>query len=455
MVNFNLNEILKIVGGSLLKGDPDLVVNGICTDSRKIKNGDLFIALKGERFDGHQFLAEAVGAGAAALLVMEGSGLDLETSIIRVDDTLKAFGAIARAHRQKYKVPVIGITGSNGKTTTKDLVASVLAQKFNTVKTEANFNNEIGLPLTLLKIDENTEAVVVEMGMRGLGQIKYLSSLAEPAIGVVTNVGQAHLELLGSEANIAKAKAELIQELPPQGIAVINGDDPWIRQMAVPDQVRRISFGIDHNELDYRAVIINADSEGTLFRVLGGDREFDLLLPLPGKFNVYNALAAIVIGLNMGLTVSEIQKGLTTPNLTERRLKIINHNQLRIIDDTYNASPVSVKAALEVLCQSSCPGRKIAVLADMLELGESSGECHREVGEYAAKLGVDYLFAFGSLAENYVLGFNSITPGKAEYFSNKTELARMLKSFTLPGDSVLIKGSRGMKMEEVVEALSR
>lgn len=454
MVNFNLNEILRIVGGSLLKGDPDLNITGICTDSRKIKKGDLFITLKGERFDGHHFLAEAVRAGAAAVLVMEGSGLDLETPVIQVDDTLKAFGAIARAHRQKYQVPVIGITGSNGKTTTKDLVASVLAQKFNTVKTEANFNNEIGLPLTLLEMDENTETVVVEMGMRGLGQIKYLSSLAQPTIGVVTNVGQAHLELLGSEANIAKAKAELIQGLPPQGIAVINGDDPWIRQMVVPDQVSKIRFGIDHSELDYRAVIINAGSEGTLFRVTGGSQEFDLSLPLPGRFNVYNALAAIVIGLNFGLTVSEIQKGLNTPSLTERRLKIFNHNQLRIIDDTYNASPVSVKAALEVLCQPSCPGRKIAVLADMLELGESSGECHREVGEYAAKLGVDYLFAFGSLADNYVFGFNSITPGKAEYFSNKTELARMLKSFILPGDSVLIKGSRGMKMEEIVEALS-
>lgn len=454
MVNFKLNEILRIIGGRLLQGDPELTVTGISTDSRKIKPGDLFLALKGERFDGHQFLSEAVKAGAGALLVMEDPDLNLETPVISADDTLKAFGAIARAHRQKYKVPIIGITGSNGKTTTKDLVAAVLSQKYSIVKTKGNFNNEIGLPLTLLEMDENTEAVVVEMGMRGIGQIRYLSSLAQPEIGVVTNIGQAHLELLGSQANIAKAKAELIEALPPDGTVVLNGDDPWICKMSVPDQVRPIRFGFDHHDLDYRAAIINANHEETLFRVSGAGQEFDISLPLPGRLNVYNALVAIIIGVTFNLTISEIQQGLAAPNLTERRLKVFYHNQLRIIDDTYNASPASVKAALEVLCQTVGPGRKIAVLADMLELGDTSIDCHQEVGEYAAKLGVDYLFAYGSLAENYVSGFNSITPEKAEYFSNKAELVRELINYMLPGDSILIKGSRGMKMEEIVEALS-
>ncbi|NLW48330.1 MAG: UDP-N-acetylmuramoyl-tripeptide--D-alanyl-D-alanine ligase [Firmicutes bacterium] len=454
MVNFKLSEILQIIGGRLLQGDPELPVTGISTDSRKIKQGDLFLALKGERFDGHQFLSEAVKAGAAALLVMEDPGLDLETPVISVDDTLKALGSIASAHRQKYKVPIIGITGSNGKTTTKDLVAAVLSQKYSIVKTKGNFNNEIGLPLTLLEMDENTEAVVVEMGMRGLGQISYLSSLAQPEIGIITNVGQAHLELLGSQANIAKAKAELIEALPPHGTAILNGDDPLIRQMPVPDQVNLIRFGIDHQELDYQAAVIKTNNEETLFRVSSGGKEFDISLPLPGRLNVYNALVAIIIGLSFNLTLSEIQQGLAVPKLTERRLKIFKHNQMLIIDDTYNASPASVRAALEVLCQTVGSGRKIAILADMLELGDSSSVCHREVGEYAAKLGVDYLFAYGNLAENYVSGFNSITPEKAEYFSNKAKLVREMKNFMLPGDSVLIKGSRGMKMEEIVEALS-
>ncbi len=453
MVNFKLSEVLQIVGGRLIKGDPDLIITGISTDSRQIKRGDLFLALKGERFDGHQFLNEAVKVGAAALLVMEEQELNCEIPVIYTNDTLKAFGALARSHRQKFKVPVIGITGSNGKTTTKDLVAAVLSQKYSTVKTKANYNNEIGLPLTLLEMDANTEVVVVEMGMRGLGQIQYLASIAQPDIGVVTNVGQAHLELLGSEANIAKAKAELIESLPPGGTAVLNGDDPLVRQMRVPHQVRSIRFGLDNGDLDYRAFIVESNGQETIFRVNGVGQEFDIVMPLPGRLNVYNALVAIVIGFALGLSLTEIQKGLTAPNMTERRLKIYNHKQFRIIDDTYNASPASVKAALEVLCQTADSGRKIAVLADMLELGESSINSHRDVGEFAAKLGVDFLFAYGNLAVNYIIGYNSITPGKAEYFSNKPELVRKLQNFTLPGDSILIKGSRGMKMEEVVEEL--
>lgn len=454
MVNFKLSEILKIVDGHLLNGDPGLTVSGICTDTRKIKPGDLFLAIKGEKYDGHHFLNDAVKAGAVALVVMEAPSLNERIPAISVNDTLKAFGAIARAHRQKYQVPVIGITGSNGKTTTKDLVAAVLSQKYSVVKTKANFNNEIGLPLTLLEMDGSTEAVVVEMGMRGLGQIKYLSSIAQPDLGIITNVGQAHLELLGCEANIAKAKAELIESLPSGGIAVLNGDDPWISRMVVPEGVRSIRFGLDNSELDYRAEIIEANGEGAMFRVNGNGQEFDIIMPLPGRFNLYNALIAVVIGLTMGLSIPEIQRGLAAPDMTERRLKVFNHNGFRIIDDTYNASPASVMAALDVLCQTEGFGRKIAVLADMLELGQSSVNSHQKIGEYAAKLGIDFLFAYGNLAQNYVSGFNSITTEKAEYFSNKTELLGKLKNFALPGDTILVKGSRGMKMEEVVEALS-
>ncbi len=454
MANFKLSEILQIVDGQLIKGDTELTVSGISTDTRKIKQGDLFLALKGERFNGHQFLNEAVKAGASALLVMEDTDLDCGAPVIRTDDTLAAFGAIARFHRKRFKVPVIGITGSNGKTTTKDLVAAVLSQKYTVVKTEANFNNEIGLPLTLLGIDQKTEAVVVEMGMRGIGQIHNLATIAEPGIGIITNIGQAHLELLGSEANIAKAKAELIESLPTGGIAILNGDDPWIRQMPIPSRVRPIWFGLTHPELGYRAELDEVNGDGTLFQVCGEGEKHQIFLPLPGRLNVYNALAAVVTGRILGLSFPEIWDGLSAPAMTGRRLKVFNHNQLRIIDDTYNASPASVKAAIEVLCQTAGRGRKIAVLADMLELGEASTGSHWEIGEYAANLGVDYLLAYGNFAEKYADGFNSITPGKAEYFSNKPELIRILKDLARPGDSILVKGSRGMKMEEVVEALS-
>ncbi len=454
MANFKLSEIIPVIDGQLINGDSELIVTGISTDSRKINRGDLFLALKGERFDGHRFLNEAVTAGAAALLVMEEIDSMRDTPVIRTDDTLKAFGAIARFHRERFKVPVIAITGSNGKTTTKDLVAAVLSQKYNVVKTEANFNNEIGLPLTLLEMDQNTEAVVVEMGMRGLGQIRNLAAIAKPEIGIVTNIGQAHLELLGSEANIAKAKAELIEALPPNGTAVLNGDDPWIRQMSIPKSFRPVWFGLEDSKLDFRAVVLENTSQGTLFQVTGDGIKIDILLPLPGRHNVYNALAAIVTGRILGLSTTAIREGLSAPAMTGRRLKVLNRNQLRIIDDTYNASPASVKAALEVLCQSSGPGKKIAVLADMLELGEASISSHIEVGEYAAKLGVNHLLAYGNLARKYVDGFTSITPKRAEYFSNKPDLIRILKQVARPGDSILVKGSRGMKMEEVVEALT-
>lgn len=454
MANFKLEEIIQITNGSLLKGVPTLTVSGICTDSRKIKPGELFLALKGEHFDGHHFLQEAVKAGAAAVLVMEETGPFGDTPLIRTNDTLKALGAIARFHRQRFKAPVIGITGSNGKTTTKDLVAAVLSQKFTIVKTEANYNNEIGLPLTLLEMDHQTEAVVVEMGMRGLGQIQNLANIAEPEIGLITNIGQAHLELLGSQANIAKAKGELLQSLPPNGIAVLNGDDPWIRQMSIPHQVHPIWFGLDSSDLDYQGFITRDTGHEILFQVDGKGDKFEISLPLPGRLNVYNALAAVAIGRILGLSIPEIQQGLAAPALTGGRLKVLNHNQLRIIDDTYNASPVSVKAALEVLCRMSGPGKKIAVLADMLELGDASINFHFNVGVYAAELGVDHLLAYGDLARKYVEGFTSITPGKAEYFSNKSDLIRALKAMAHPGDSLLVKGSRSMKMEEVVEALA-
>lgn len=454
MACFKLEEIIAVVGGRLSGGDPQLTVSGICTDSRQVKRGDLFLALKGERFDGHQFLNEAVKAGAAALLVMEDTGFDYGAPVIRTGDTLKALGAIARWHREKFMIPVIGITGSNGKTTTKDLTASVLAAKFRVVKTEANYNNEIGLPLTLLRIDPQTEAVVVEMGMRGLGQIQELASIAEPEIGVLTNIGQAHLELLGSEANIAKAKYELIEALPENGIAVINGDDPWMRRMPTPSRVTVFRYGLDHPGLDYRASIIKTLESGTLIKVTGGGEEFEVRTPLPGRFNVYNTLAAIVCGRALGLSIPEIKAGLAHPTVTGRRLKIFTRNGLRIIDDTYNASPASVKAALDVLSQMETKGRKIAVLADMLELGAAASQAHYEVGAYAGKGRIDYLLAYGDLAANYAAGFNSITAGKAEYFSNKPDLIRKLKNMAQPGDAILVKGSRGMKMEEVVAVLA-
>jgi UDP-N-acetylmuramoyl-tripeptide--D-alanyl-D-alanine ligase len=454
MLDFTLKQLATAVRGRLVQGDPGMRITGLSTDSRKIRPGELFIALKGERFDGHRFLETVVGSGAAAVLVMEDVTLRENTGVIKVADTLKALGAIARAHRERFAVPVVGITGSNGKTTTKDLVAAVLEERLQVVKTEKNFNNEIGMPLTLLKLNAATEAAVVEMGMRGLGQIRELAEIAAPTMAVVTNVGLTHLELLHSQENIARAKAELVEALGDDGVAILNGDDPYVRSMQARTSAKTVFYGIDSAILDYQAVNIATTEAGTRFTVKSGRDLIEMELPLPGRHNIMNALAAIAVGRELGLGNEAIRNGLSAPQMTGKRLNIIAKNDYRVIDDTYNASPTSVRAALDVLNELGKGRRKIAVLADMLELGPEAAAIHGEIGRYAAVTGIDRLFAFGELAGEYLSGFASASPA-GEFFESKTALIERLKSELRPGDLILIKGSRGMKMEEVVAAITK
>lgn len=453
MANFTLEAILAAVGGTIAQPLPTQEFNEIRIDSRKVQPGDLFIALTGERFDGHDFLSQVATAGATAAVVMKEVVAPPELGLIYVSDTLEALGAIARLHRRKFNIPVVAITGSNGKTTTKDLIAAVLEQQLMITKTEANFNNEIGLPLTLLKVTQESRVVVVEMGMRGLGQIKSLAAIAEPEIAVVTNVGLTHLELLGTQENIGRAKAELVEALPQNGLAILNGDDPIVRQMTALNKGRSVLYGIEQIGLDYRADEIRMNSAGSTFKVYYKGGFLEVQLPLPGKHNVLNALAAIAVGRELGVEPERIKKGLAQPEMTGKRLHIIERNEYVIIDDTYNASPTSVKASLEVLINTTGK-RKIAVLADMLELGPSAVQIHREIGKYASKIGVDCLFGFGDLGREYVVGYQSVLQGTAQHFPTKTALIAQLRSVLQPNDVILIKGSRGMKMEEVVAALS-
>ncbi len=454
MADFTLNEIIEATGGTLIQGDPDRKISGIAIDSRQLKPGELFIAIKGEHFDGHSFITEAANAGAAAVIVMEDVISDIP--VIKVDNTLIALGAIAGYHRNRFSIPVIGITGSNGKTTTKDLLAAILSEQFTVIKTKANFNNEIGLPLTLLKITGATGVAVVEMGMRGLGQIKRLTEIARPTIGIVTNVGLTHLELLGTQEKIAKAKRELIESLPENGLAVLNGDDPMVRDMSSSTKAESVYYGIDGPKLDYRANGIKLIENGSLFKVAMKKtlrRVLELRISIPGRHNVLNALAAVTVAKELGVENEYIRKGLLKPEITEKRLNIFKRNGYLVIDDTYNASPTSVRAALDVLKSDQNGRRKIAVLADMLELGNTSGEIHREIGEYAGKIGVDRLFAYGELAREYITGLNRISKDNGIYFSSKHDLITELKKTIAPGDTVLVKGSRGMKMEEVIAAI--
>ncbi len=450
-----LDEIIKAVSGRLIQGNPGLEITGVTTDSRKVNPGELFIALKGERFDGHNFLKAYADAGGTAAVVMDDSPEISGITLVKVENTLTALGDIARYYRRHFSVPVIGITGSNGKTTTKDLLASILRQELSIISTEANYNNEIGLPLTLFKINKEIQIVVVEMGMRGLGQIRQLAGIAEPTHGIITNVGLTHLELLKTQHNIAKAKAELVESLPKAGLAVLNGDDPLVREMRQSTNAKVVLYGIDGVDLDYRAEEVRTKETGSGFTVYFKGGNIPVEIPIPGKHNILNALAAIATAKELGLSDQAVQNGLMKPQLTEKRLDIISINGYRIIDDTYNASPTSVKAALDVLSTVTDGNqRKVAVLADMLELGPSAADIHREIGIYAGKSGVNYLFAFGESAREYIAGINETAKEKGEYFSDKQALINRLKQYIKPGDFILVKGSRGMKMEEVVSALS-
>ncbi|MCL6589426.1 MAG: UDP-N-acetylmuramoyl-tripeptide--D-alanyl-D-alanine ligase [Firmicutes bacterium] len=462
MAEFKLHELITATGGVLRQGAPEQLISGITTDSRRIKPGELFLALRGERFDGHDFIPAAINNGAAAIMTMDDITVNEPVAVIQTPDTLAAYGAIARFHRERFRIPVIGITGSNGKTTTKDLAAAVLAQKYNTVRTEANYNNEIGLPATLLNITPETEVAIVEMGMRGLGQIRELAGIARPDMAIVTNVGLTHLELLGSQENIAKAKAELVEALPSGGVAILNGDDEYVRRMGALTRARPVYFGLDYPDLDYRAEILAMDENGSRFQVTargagGGEgRTFSIALPVSGAHNILNALAAIATALELGVSEALIQRGLSNPPLSEKRLKRLAKNGYSIMDDTYNASPASVKSALDVLALNQ-NSRKIAVLGDMLELGPRSAGIHREAGRYAADIGVHILFCYGELAREFLAGFqeniNPGHPGQGRHFTSKRALIQELKPILQPGDVILIKGSRGMKMEEITAAL--
>jgi len=451
---FTLQEIALATGGTIIQGDLELPIEGIVTDTRKVKQNELFVALKGEKFDGHSFLTQAIQAGATAVLVSEATPVESGIGVIKVLDTLSALGAIAHVHRQRFAIPVVAITGSNGKTTTKDLILSILAQAKTSIGTEGNFNNEIGLPLTLLKLNFTSEVAVVELGMRGLGQIAALAEIAAPNFGVVTNVGLTHLELLGTQANIALAKQELIQAIPADGLAILNGDDPYVRAMGKATKARVVYYGLTSNPIDYRAEIISFKENGSHFRINRPQGSLEIELSLPGEHNVLNTLAAVAVATELGLTDETIQAGLANLELTGKRLHRIEANGYTIIDDTYNSSPTSLKAALSVLASFGQKRRKIAVLADMLELGSAATELHYECGHYAGELGIDHLLAYGELGKNFKTGFDDIFPQKGEYFLSKNELIINLKQSLRPDDVVLIKGSRGMKMEEVVVAIT-
>lgn len=449
-------EIIRATNGVLLSGDAGISFPGISIDSRKVKEGELFIPIAGQRYDGHDFISNSLDKGAAGVLTQKDTEPYGSKCIIKVQDTLKALGDITAYYRQKFSIPFIGITGSVGKTGTKDMIAEVLSRKYNVLKTEGNYNNEIGLPLTLLNMDTPHEVAVVEMGMSGFGEIRRLSSILKPDIAVITNIGVSHMEKLGSRQNILKAKLEILEGLDKNGLLILNGDDKLLYGLKNLLEFKTVFYGMEEG-VSYQVYNIKSQGEqGIYFEITIDGRDYKVHIPVPGVHNVYNALAAIAVGVELKVPVELIIDGIGKFNPGEMRLNIISSKCLKIIDDCYNASPQSMEAAIGVLSEIGINSRKIAVLGGMLELGGLSCKAHFDVGKFAVSKGIDYIITVGEDGKNIALG--AVNAGadtrKVKSFGNNSETVDYLKGTVKNGDIILIKGSRGMKMEEIVKALT-
>ena len=463
---FTSEELVQASGGRWL-GPPPAEVAGVSTDTRAVAAGNAFVALRGERFDAHDFLADAAGAKAACAVVAEGwmaresaagrtppEGLPL----LAVPDTLAALGNLARFHRRRFAVPVVGVTGSNGKTTTREMIASILATRGPVLRTEGNLNNEVGVPLTLLRLGPAHTAAVVEMGMSHPGEIARLAAMAEPRVGVVTNASAAHLHGLGSVDAVARAKGELYQGLPADGIAVANADDPRMLARARKCGRRLLTFsGGADPEADVVVLdVLSHGTDGLSFLLAIGTKEIPVRLPLVGVHNAVNAAAAAAAAVALGCSDQEIVRGLADVQPVGRRLRLERlPSGALLVDDCYNANPASMAAALRTLAELSQGGRAVAALGDMLELGPAEEESHRELGRLAAAAGVGLLATFGprSRHAHQAALAAGLAPERALHTEDPATLAAWVRERLQPRDVLLVKGSRGMKLERLVEAL--
>lgn len=462
MIPISVNEILIATDGELICGDRDWLIDaGVSTDSRQILPSQLFIALKGDRFDGHEFIQQVIDRGVSGIIFSDELGIECVPKgvfAIKVKDTLIALGHLAAYYRQKFDIPVIGITGSNGKTTTKEMLGDVLSKQWRVLRNKKNFNNAIGLPLTLLEMDASTQFCVVEMGMNHPGEIAYLTNIAKPTIGVITNVAESHIVHFDGKESIARAKFELIEAMKGQGIAILNADDPFVARMAQQYKkhetapLSMITFGMNE-KADVFAAEVKEDDSGIRFSVLlNGGKCQEIFMPVHGQHNVYNAMAVCGVLSALGLDLSLAASGLNEFKLPDSRMEIIERHGLRIINDTYNANPGSMKAALLTLKGITCSGRRIVVMGDMLELGKWSEELHQEIGRCVGDAGIDVLVTVG---QDSVFAASEARVRGVETFACKdhSDALTVLKGLIKLGDMVLIKGSRGMRMEGIAEGL--
>ncbi|MBD3879321.1 MAG: UDP-N-acetylmuramoyl-tripeptide--D-alanyl-D-alanine ligase [Quinella sp. 1Q5] len=452
MNKLSLAEIAEITNAQT-NSTAEIFFERVTTDSRKISSGALFVALKGQNFNGEDFAEESLNKGAGAVLVSKNFDKDLDGVIIKVEDTLKAYRQIAGAWRNRFNVPVIAVTGSNGKTTTKDLTAAALNSFGHVQKTSGNFNNEVGVPMTLLGMNDTTEAAVVEIGMRGLGQIESLAEVVRPTIGIITNVSEAHFEILGSIENIAKAKGELVEAIQPGGTIILNADNQYTAAMTslVREGVNVITYGLE-KPADLNASDILIGSVATEFTLTYRGESYDFEIPMLGRHNVSNALGAIAAGLTLGLSIEEIQRGISSLTTTKMRYEVIRRDGLTIVNDAYNASPASMRVAIRTTSEVY-DGRLIAVLGDMLELGEIAERVHREIGAELVENKFDTLITLGELGKFIAAGAREAGLEKVYTFDTHEAAAKKILEIVRNGDTILFKASHVMHMEKIIELI--
>ncbi|MBV9008068.1 MAG: UDP-N-acetylmuramoyl-tripeptide--D-alanyl-D-alanine ligase [Verrucomicrobia bacterium] len=447
-----LHEIAEFAGARIDCGDRETVIERVSTDSRSIEPGDLFVALRGDNFDGHAFLRAAISAGAAAAMVEDWCPDDVppDFPLLAARNSLQAYGNFAAKYRKSLPLKVLAITGSNGKTSTKDFAASILAREFRVLKTEGNFNNYVGVPRTMLEASRSDEIAVVELGMNHPGEIASLARIASPDAAIITNIGIAHIEFMGSREAIAQEKGALAEAVGAAGFVVLNGDDEFTPALAKRTGARVIMAGINNGEL--RAIGIEQSPSGCEFTIIEGPHRCRARLPVPGLHMVQNALLAVAAARQFGMSLEDCAAGLAAAPLTKGRLQIREIAGVRFIDDSYNANPDSMKAALRTLAGLETSGKRVAVLGQMLELGTESERGHREAGETAAALGIDHLIAIAN--KEIAAGARDAGLENVHFASNTNEAAEILHQLVSAGDLVLVKGSRVARTEQVIEQFS-
>jgi len=455
---FTVEEILKATGGKLTSGSAHDVVSGISTDSRTVSNGELFIALEGDKFNGHTFVQDALAKGAKAVVVRKGwrAGALVyqfpeRQSFIEVNDTLKALGDIAHFHRMRFDIPVIGITGSNGKTTTKDMIAHILGTKFRVMKNHGTFNNQVGVPLSILKLTDKHQACVLEMGANHSGEIKKLVDIAEPNIGVITNIGPSHLEFFKDLETVSQAKMEIFHRFRDSGLAIWDADDSMLTALYQVLNCRKKTFGLSAG-CDYQAVDVEGTKDGWRFTLSGTG---PVCIKLLGRHNVQNALAAIAVSDALGVGFKDIVFSLFGFSAPSMRMEILAASGITIINDSYNSNPKSMESAINVLSNFEANGRKILISGDMLELGSVSRYFHNQIGLNVANSGIDIFVGVGEMSKEAVNAALAAGMNKNAVYlcKDSKEAGALLLKIAHTGDAVLIKGSRRMAMEKICSTI--